>query len=246
MEPRSISAGAPLSQLSGLATIFFSPAETYEKAGPRGWLVPFLATCLIALLLNVVVVGRVGMGTIVRNQLESNERVAEQLGPAGIDKAVADAENSQVQKTFAYVAPPIVSAIIMLAVAGMALALLLVMSAATSYAPVLTAVAWATYAVMTVTFLGTTAVVYSMSDFAGVDMMRLFALNAGIFFREGNPVLRALISAIDLLAFWAIFLEVVGVTRLSQRVTTAQALGAFVTLHILFTLVKTGWAAIFG
>ena len=70
--------------------------------------------------------------------------------------------------------------------------------------------------------------------------------HAGIFFTDGNPVVRALMSGIDLLAFWGIFLNTVGITKLSERVSTGVAVTVLIVLHLVFTGIRAGWAAFFG
>ena len=232
--------------LSGLITIFYSPAETFASVRKRGWLVPLLAVSVLTFVMNAVVVNRVGIGTIVRNQLESNASLAERMGPQGVSQAVERAENSSVQKTLTLVAPPIVIPLVLAAMSGITLGLLIVGGGSTKYSAVLTSAAWTMYAIMAVTCAGSIAAVYAMTDFQGVDVQRLFALNAGMFAGDDSPVLRAFLSGLDLLAFWGIFLNTVGITRLSERVSTGLAVGVLVIMHILFTCIRAGWAAMFG
>jgi hypothetical protein len=205
-----------------------------------------VATALLALVMNVVIINRIGMGTIVRNQLESNTKIAEQLGPAGISQAVERAENSQVQRVMSYAGAPIGVCVILALMAGITFGLLLVAGGNTNYSAVLTSGAWTMYAVMAVTCAGSLVAVFAMTDFTGVDVQRLFALNAGIFFTDGNPVVRALMSGIDLVAFWGIFLNTVGITKLSERVSTRLAVSVLIVLHLVFTGIRAGWAALFG
>ena len=205
-----------------------------------------LATALLALLMNMVIINRVGLGTIVRNQLESNAKIAEQLGPAGISQAVERAENSQIQRVMSIAGAPIGVCVILAAIAGITFGLLLVAGGNTKYSAVLTSGAWTMYAVMAVACAGTIAAVFSIDDFSGVDVQRLFALDAGIFFNDGNPVVRALMRGIDLMAFWGIFLNTVGITKLSERVSTGQAVGVLLVVHLCFTGIRAGWAAFFG
>ena len=234
------------SPLSGLLTIFYSPGDAFAASGKRGWVVALVAACLMSLVMNTVVINRVGIGTIVRNQIESNTRVAEQLGPDGIAKAVERAETSTVQKVLTYGGAPIAIAIILAVMAGIYLGLLLVAGGTTNFSAVLTSGAWTMYAVLTVTCIGSIVAVYSMNDFTGVDMQRLFSLNAGMFADEGSPVVRALLSGIDLVAFWAIALNAIGFVTLSERVTKGQALGVLIVMHVVFTGLRAGWAALFG
>jgi hypothetical protein len=244
MQPYPAAPPAP-SGFGGLVSIFYSPSDAFT-GGKRAWILPLVATCFFALLTNTIVVNRVGLGTIVRGQLESNEKLAAQLGPEGINQAVARAENSPVQKVMMYVGTPIAVAVVLAAFAGIAFGCLTMISARTTYGAVLTSCAWGGYAASVVACAGMTAVVYSMTDFSAVDMKSLFALNAGIFAGHEKPVLRALLGGIDLLAAWVIFLETVGVKKLSERVSTMQAVGTFVALHVVVTGARAGWAAMFG
>lgn len=237
--PRSSPAG-------GLLTIFYSPAEAFAGSGKNGWLIALAAACLMALLGNAFILSKVGYGTVVRNQIESNPSMAERLGPGGIDKIVNDAENSSFQKGLAYAGAPIAILIMTLVFAGLAYGFLLVLGGQTSYRDVLTTGAWSTYAIVLVMMVGSAITVAFMNDFSGLDMSRIFGLNAGIFLADAKPAIRALASGIDLIAFWAIFLQVTGITTISRRVTTGQALTVYISLHVLVVLMRAGWAAMFG
>lgn len=236
------------SPFSGLIKIFFSPGEVFTSAHLLMWLVPFIATAVLALTLNLIVINRVGMGTIVRNQLESNTRLAERLGPDGINQAVRNAEESSGQKTVAFAGAPVAAAIMLFGYAGIAFGCLLISGGRTRWNAVLTACSWSAYAVMLVTAIGTAAVVLMMSDFSGVEVSRLFGLNVGMFLSRDSfsPAVRALAGGIDLIAFWGVYLSALGTAKLSERVSMGQALGVFFVLHVLFTGVRAGWAAMFG
>ena len=230
----------------GLISIFYSPAEAYMASGKNGWMIALAAACVIAVVANAFIINKAGYGTIVRNQIESNTTMAERLGPAGIDKIVQDAENSAVQKSLAYIGAPVGILVISFLFAGIAYGFLLVLGAETTYRNILTAGAWATYAVVVVMMAGSAVTVAFMTDFTGLDFSRIFGLNAGMFLADAKPVVRALATGIDLIAFWAIFLQVVGATRLSQRVTVGQAMTVYITLHLIVTMCRAGWAAMFG
>lgn len=244
-QPQSERAAAP-SPFSGLLSIFYSPADAFAASGPRGWLVPLVAACLLLLVMNAVVINRIGIGTIVRNQLESSAKFSQQLGPEGINQAVQRAESSTAQKVMTYAGAPIGAAVVLAVLSGIYLGILLAAGGTTKYSAVFTAGAWTMYAVLAVTCAGTIATVYAMTDFQGVDVQRLFALNAGMFAGDSSPVLRALLSGIDLLAFWGIFLNTVGLVKLSERVSTGLALGMLIAMHVVFTGLRAGWAALFG
>jgi hypothetical protein len=66
-----------------------------------------VAACFVSLAMNAVVINRMGIGTIVRNQIESNARMAQQLGPDGITQAVQRAESSSIQQVMTYAGTPV-------------------------------------------------------------------------------------------------------------------------------------------
>src|SRR4051812_5686978 len=102
LEPDQPATARPARPYLGLLTIFFSPADTFDAAGPRPWLVPLVAAILLSIVINVMTINIMGMGTIVRNQIESNQKIADQLGPEKINEMVQAAENSQGRKIVTY------------------------------------------------------------------------------------------------------------------------------------------------
>jgi hypothetical protein len=231
----------------GLLSIFYAPGETYEAAGKRPWLVPLVVATLLAVLMNVMVLNVIGMGTIVRNSIESNPRTAEQLGPERVNEIVRNAENSVVQKSISYTAALVAVPIIIVIAAGVTLGGLLVFGGTTNFAAVMGAVAWATYAGMAVRTLGTAVFLAAVTDFQGVDPQNLVMLNASIFFdpQTSSKAVRSLASGIDLIAFWTIYLQSVGLAKLSQLVTMGQALTVSIGVYALFILIRAGFAMLF-
>jgi hypothetical protein len=238
----------PSRPLAGLLTIFFSPADTFDMAGKRPWIVPMIATTLLVSLLSFMTIQVMGMGTIVRNRLESNAKLAEQMGPEKINEAVQNSEHSTAQRVISYVAPAVVLPLVMVVLAGVTFGGLTITGASTTFNAALGAVAWAFYAVMVVTTIGSAIFLALTKDFSGVDPNGMLMLNAGAFMDKSttSPVVRALAGGIDLVAFWSMFLEIIGLQRLSQRVTIGQAAGVVITLYVLVLLCKVGWAAMFG
>jgi hypothetical protein len=216
--------------------------------GPRPWLVPLVACCLLALLTNVIVINVVGMGTLMRTGIEASPRIAEQLGPEKIDQMVRDAETSSVRKYGSYAAALFGTPIFLCLVAGIAFGLLLATGAQTKFGSILAAEAFATYAVLVVTCIGTGIFLLAVKDYAGVDFQNILMLNAGAFLDKQTTAgwVRGLAGGIDLLAFWALFLKVVGYHKISERVSMTQAATVAIGMYLMLVLIKTGWGAMFG
>jgi hypothetical protein len=232
--------------LRGLYTIFFSPSDTFVRTDARPWLLPLCASVLIAVLLNTMIIQMMGMGTVVRNQLEANPKVADALGPEGMNRAVEDAEKP-VRKFFAYAGPAIAVPLILILVAAVTYGLLMATGAVSTFSAVLGAVSWATYAVMVVTFLGSAVFLMATKDYAGVDPQGMLMLNASMFFDRSSPGwLRAVARSVDLVAFWSMFLQVVGLRRLSAQVSVTQATSVVIIVYLLGVGFRAAIGAMFG
>lgn len=234
--------------LKGLLTVFYSPAETFASAGPRSWLVPIIAVALLSLAVNVMTIGVMGIGTITRNQIESNHKLAERLGPDKVNEIVHDAENSKSRTIIAYVSSLIVPPVVLLIVAAITYGILLMVGGTTTFYASLGATAWSTYCVLLITAIGTAIFLATVKDFSGVDTQNMVMLNASLFLDpQSSPGWqRSLASGIDLLAFYALFIKAVGLNRLSERVSVKQAMFAVIAMYLVWIFGKTGFSAIFS
>jgi hypothetical protein len=195
-----------------------------------------------------MVIQVVGMGTLMRNGLEASPRIAEQLGPEKIDQMVRDAESSSARKIGSYAMALLGTPIFLCLVAGIAFGLLLATGAQTKFGSVLAAEAFAMYAVLVVTCLGTGIFLVAVKDYSGVDFQNILMLNAGAFLDKQTTAgwVRGLAGGIDLLAFWALFLKITGYQKISERVSIGQAATVAIGMYLVLVLIKTGWSAMFG
>lgn len=232
----------------GLLTIFFSPAETFDGAGRNPWLVPLIAATVLAVLLNVMIINVMGMGTIIRNQLESNPKIAERLGADKVNQMALEADRSSSRKLITYAASAAGFPVFLLILAGITYAALLATGAVTTFPATLGATAWSSWAVLLLTATGTAVFLVSVNDFTGVDPRNMVILNASVFFDiQTTPAwVRSLAAGIDLIAFYGMYLRCVGLTRLSQRVSMAQAAGVTAVLYLCWIIGKAGFSAVFG
>jgi hypothetical protein len=247
MQPQLQAALPSPSPWLGLLSIFYSPRETFNPAAKRPWLIPLVAATLIALMMQMMIVNVIGIGTLTRNSLEANPRIAEQLGPEGINRIVQQAEQSTTQKVLMLGGTLVAIPVMLMITAGLILGVLMIAGGESRFSAVFAAVSWATYAVTVVMLIGSAIFLAAVKDYSGVDARNLVMLNASIFFdpqTSSGPV-RALARGIDLIQFWAIYLESAGIVALSQRVTMKQALTAAISVYVLWVLVQAGFAMLF-
>ncbi len=235
--------------IRGLITILYSPAETLEglSAAPRPWLLPLVASILAAVLMNVMVIERIGMPTLIRNQLEES-KMGEQLGPEGIQRVVDQAAESPFQKVMSYVSAVFGVPLFLAAIAGVAYGLLIGTGAQTKYPAVVAAWCWSLWPVLLVKVVGSAAFLLMVHDYTGVDAQNLVMSSVGAFLSKEtfSPPVRALASGIDALGFWSVFLQTLGLQTFSQQVSLRQALWVSVVIYVCGVLIHTGWAVIFG
>ena len=236
----------PPSPLQGLWNIFFSPGEAFT-GGKRAWLIPLLATVLLVTVSSALLVTVVGLETLTRAQLESNPRIADQLGPDGIDTAARDAGRSQVRKILSYVMPPVAVVLVMMAVSAILLGLFLMSGAATTFGSVFTATAWSWYATSLIALLLSAVVLLSAPDYEGLDFQNLVALNPTMFIDRGSVpgALYAVLSSLDLLTFYGIALLAFGVSKLSRGLSFGKSAAVVVVGWLLWVAAKAGFSALF-
>jgi hypothetical protein len=231
-----------------LAEIFYSPSDAYVSLkSKRPWVVPMLASIVMAILMNFMMITVMGIGTITRNRLESSPSLAERLGPAGINEAVRQAETSTVQKSMGYVGAMVAVPVMLCITAGLLLGVLMIMGTNTNFNMVLGASALSTFAVLVAMTLCTAVALAARSgNYEGLNPEQMVMLNVGAFLPDTVPkFLRGLASGIDLIGFWGVYMQSVGVSILSERVTLKQAFVASAVLYVLWTLVRAGFGMLF-
>jgi hypothetical protein len=251
MQPQLQRADAPpLSRnpFRGLLTIFYTPGDTFVRADARPWLVPLFATVILALALNTMLIQVMGAGTLVRNQLEANTRVAELVGAEGVNRAAQDAETNAGRRFFMYAGAAVGVPLMIALISAITFGLLLATGAITTFPAVLGAVSWSSYAVMAVTFLGSALFLITTRDYTGVDPQGMLLLNASIFFERATTPgwLRAVARSVDIVAFWSMFLQITGLRRLSAQVSVAQATSIVIIVYLLGVGFSAAFAAMFG
>lgn len=238
----------PSIPLRGLATIFFSPSETFGASrGKRAWIVPVLAAALLGLMLNVMITNVIGMETIMRSELEARPQIAERLGQERIDQMAREAGESSTRKWIGYIAALIMIPVGLCVISGILLGCLLITGGTIDFRSVLTAAAWGAYASLTIQVVATAAFLSMVRDFEGVEASNLVALNLSIFFNRSSthPSLYSIASSVDILSFYNMFLMSLGISKLGTGISFAKAFSVVLALWALYVLAKAGFASFF-
>jgi hypothetical protein len=231
----------------GLLEVFYAPEKIFAEVGKTAsWRLPFIAGIVLTLIITFANSGVIDQGTILRNQLEANPRIAEQLGQERIDQMVRDA-NSPSAKIRTYVLAPIAAGVVTLILAGIFFGLAQVASAGTTFKKVLGITAYSSWAHGLVAGIGGWVVLRMMDDPSGAEMSNLIKLNPTLFMdkAESSKALYSIASSLDLVSFWMIFLLGLGISKVSNRMSLGKGLIIVLIPWAIYVLGKAGFATLF-
>lgn len=232
--------------MSGLLQIFYEPGKVFERVREKCvWLTPFIATVLVITLSAALAVSLIGMETIMRKQMESNPKMAEQLGQQKVDQMIRDA-NTPTRKALVFVTSAVGATIYLLVISGVFTGLLSLMSAKVNYKQVLGATAYAVFPLAVIGCVMSALIIFLSNDRSELDMRNLIALNPGAFLNKESTSkpLYSIASSLDLLSFGQIAMVSYGLSKVSG-VTFAKCLLMVVLLWGIYVLGKAGVAAAF-
>jgi hypothetical protein len=232
-----------------LLRIFYAPEQVFSELPDKGggWVVPFVAVLLVALLSTVMIVNMIGIETIVKTQLESSPRLAAQMDHKKIDEVARQAAESPARKVLTYVSPPIASAFVLCI---MALVLLGIMQLADAPAPltrILAVCSYAQFAYHAVTLVMGVIILSMLTDRSGINLNDLVRLNPTLFLDKTSTsrFLYSALSSVDLLSFWAIFLTALGLTKSVSKLRMGKALAIVIAPWALWVVARSSLAMLF-
>jgi len=231
-----------VNHVARLLGVFHSPGETFADIAktPTFWL-PMLVVMIFTMVTSQVVVRRIGLENLVRQQIMKNPRAAE-MSKAQMDAGVEMGVKIGSVTTWLN---PLFVAIGMAIIAGILLLMSnFVFGGTATYKQLMavTAHGWVPSAVVG-GILGT-AVVFMKSDPSEIDVENLLVTNLGVIISaETSKFLHRFATSMDLLSFWQIFLLGTGISACSKTVSLGKGIAAVVIPWMLYVLVVSGFAA---
>ncbi|HCC57123.1 MAG TPA: hypothetical protein DEQ47_07645 [Solibacterales bacterium] len=232
--------------MTELAQMFYDPPKVYAAIRERKiWLPAFVAVALLTLISSILIINLVGMQTITRKQLESNQRVARQMGQEKIDEAV-EKSDTPVRKAIGYCVAVIGISLYLLVVSAIFMGLMNVMDAKLSYTQSLGTLAYSAFPFSLITAFMSGLILLLAADRAELNLQNLIPFNPAAFMdaATASKPLYALASSMDLLSFGQIGLIGFGYSKVSGK-SFAQCVGVVAALWAVYVLLKTGLSALF-
>jgi hypothetical protein len=231
--------------MMALLEIFFSPGKVFDEIRERRIFLPALvAVMLLSVATFAVLANMVGMQAMARKQLESSSRTASMTAEQK-DAAIAQA-GSPARLYVTCGAFFIGSAVIMLAIAGIALGGLAAAGGKVSYAQVLGVVCYVGVPFTLLNLVMTAAVLYAAPDRDSLDFNNLIATNIGAFLNNETTgkMIYSIAGSIDLISFAHIGMLGWGFSRVS-RLSFATCTFIVIAMWAVYVLGKAGLSVLF-
>jgi len=238
---------APLSEGQRLVYTFFAPSKTFtDLRRNASWWAPFLIIAIVSLLFIYVVDQKVGFRKVTENLIQLQPKQADR-----IDRLPADQRQRIVQqqvtgtKIFSY-GIPVIALILYAVFAGILFATLKFgVSADVKYKTLFALVVYTRLPELLMSLLAILGLLAGASGDA-FNIQNPVATNPGYFIGpDGSPVLRALLTPLDVFTIWTLVLTAIGITCIS-KVKRGTAFAVVFGWFAVVVLVRVGLAAAFS
>ncbi len=220
-----------------LQSIFFQPRAAFEAINLRAdWIVPLILLIVMAIATTIVMDSKIGFEQIAMKQMELQGSSPEQIeqAQAGIGFI----------KIFAYVAAVLGSLVIALVTAAFLLLGFYMTGADVSFKKTLSVVMYSLFAYSLIVTILSVTIIMIASDPSELDVANLVTSNLGTMVDKAqSPVLASLLSSVDVLSFYYLFLLSLGMA-ITTRKSFATGLAVVILIWAVYLAVKVGWIAL--
>jgi hypothetical protein len=209
---------APLSEAQRLIDTYVSPSKTFtDLRRNASWWAPFLLIVIVSFLYTYVVDHKVGFRKVVDNMIQLQPKQADRLERMPVDQRVQVMQQQTTITRILSYAIPVVALGIYAVFSGVLFATL--KFAASADIKYKTLFALVVYSRLPELLRGLLAVLSILAGVSGdgFNLENPIAANPGYFIGpEGSPVLRALLTPIDVFSFWTLILTAIGITCIGK------------------------------
>jgi len=227
-----------------LSGIFFEPGRTFESLRVRPRFIVAAILVLIAFMAYYVMfIQRVGHDTIAEAQIKARN-------PDITEEQMAQAMSIQSKpfvRAIGYVTIPIFIAVVFAAGAGLYLLGTMAMAKSMTYKQALAVWVYSSLPPMLIFAVLNVVLLFIIKDVdPTVGNTGLARANLGLLVSaKEQPVLSTVLSSIDVIAFYGLFLGALGLQKVA-RLSTGAAWGIVLTIWVLGVVIRAAMAAAFG
>ena len=252
MEVQTAGEAVPrLTELQRVTNTFTAPSKTFEdiKRGNKSWWMPFILIALVGYIFFAAIYLKVGMQTVVDNQIKLDPKAEERLAQVPPDQRETQLKISVYVTEGVFIANPL---FVLGGLAVMSLVLLgtinFVFGGKATYGGIFTVWMFASLPSVIKTLLGTLVLYlgappeqFNIKNFAPTNVAAFAFPNAA----EANKALYSLASSLDIITIWTLVLLSIGVATVAGVKRNSGYIAVFGWWAII-VLCSVGWAAAFS
>jgi hypothetical protein len=241
--------GPTMSAGETLTGIFFEPGRVFESMRERPrFLVATTVCILFFMLFTITFYQKVGYDPVIREAVENGPR-AEQMSPEQKEAAIR-MQSNPIFRIFAFVAAPIIIAIIFAAGAAIYLLGSMLLAKQISYKQALSIWAYSSLPPFVLAMILNVILVFlkSPDDYDVVSASRRGLVKANLAFltdAKAAPVINTLLGSLDLFAFYGLFLAALGFRKVG-KISSGLAWAVVLSVWVLGVVFKMALAGLFG
>jgi len=240
-EPAPAPSIAPMSEISRLANVFFSPSAAFRDIARRSsWWVPIVLGVLASVIYIAAYSSRVGWDQLIRQQLEQNSRMQNVSG-AQREAAIQLAE--RIAPITSYVGA-VLGPLVMVFIIAVVFMFLFdnIMGADLGLKRMMAIVSYAQLPRLIVTALS--MLVMYLKKPEDFDIRNPLVFNLGALLPSDAPQWqRTLGGSFDAFTFWILALIAIGICAASPKMKSGKALAGVLFPWALWVILATGYMA---
>jgi hypothetical protein len=226
----------------GIFEVFYQPGKLFSSLENRrgAWVLPLILGAALILIVQVVTLRRIGMETILRQQLQGTRLTPEQL------QTILNASNTPGAVYRTYAGGILAGPVTLLLIAGLLTIFALIGSKQPKFSTNFSMVTLAFLPYRLIFCLMTVLVLMTAPDPSVLDSGNLLATNVGAFMDKDtmSKGLYTLLSAFDILTFAEIGLLSYGFAKVN-RTSISFGLFAVLSLWFVYVLIRMGFSLLF-
>jgi hypothetical protein len=245
----TVATGPTMSAGETLTGIFFEPGRVFEsmRARPR-FLVATIISIVFYMAFTLTFFQKVGYERVVRETIENGPR-AEQMSPEQKEAAI-QMQSRPVFRAIAFVFPPIFIAFFFAVGAGLYFLGSMLLGKQISYKQALAVWAYSSLPPSVLAMILNVILIFvkSPDDYDIVSASRRGLVKANLSFLvdgKAAPILNTLLGAIDVFAFYGLFLAALGLRKVG-KMSSGSAWGIVLLIWILGLVLRIALAGILG
>jgi hypothetical protein len=209
---------AALSEGQRLIGTFFSPGNAFtDLRRNAGWWAPFLIIAIVSMLFVYVVDQKVGFPKVVENLIQLQPKQADRIDRLPADQRLTVMQQQATFTKWIAYSFPVVALVVYAVFAALLFATLkFAASADLKYKTLFALVVYSRLPLIFGPLLAVLSLLAGVSS-DGFNLRNPVATNPGYFIGpDGSPVLRALLTPLDVFSIWTLILTAIGIASISK------------------------------